>query len=136
MRHVLMDTGPWIALIDRSEGRHSECVEWMKGFKGDIFSSEPVLTEVLYLLSFSAAAQSAALDFVLTGAIVLVPSSVESLRRVKDLLRKYQDLPMDFADATLVVLAHDLGIDQVVTFDRKHFSTYRIDKTQSFSIIP
>ena len=136
MRHVLMDTGPWVALIDRSEGRHRECVEWMKGFKGDIFSTEAVLTEVLYLLSFSAAAQSAALDFVLTGAVVLVPSSLESLRRVKDLLQKYQDLPMDFADATLVLLAHDLGIDQVVTFDRKHFSTYRIDKKQAFFIIP
>lgn len=136
MRHALMDTGPWVALIDRSEGRHSECVEWIKGFKGDIFSSEAVLTEVLYLLNFSAAAQSAVLDFVLTGAVILAPSSVESLRRVKDLLRKYQDLPMDFADATLVVLAHDLGIDQVVTFDRRHFSTYRIDKKQSFSVIP
>jgi predicted nucleic acid-binding protein len=131
-----MDTGPWVALIDRSEGRHIECVEWMKGFEGEIFSSESVLTEVLYLLSFSAAAQSAALDFVLTGAVFLVPSSVESLRRVKDLLQKYQDLPMDFADASLVVLAHDLGIDQVLTFDRKHFSTYRIDKKQPFSIIP
>lgn len=136
MRHVLMDTGPWVALIDRSEGRHSKCVEWMKGFKGDIFSSEAVLTEVLYLLSFSAAAQSAALDFVLADAIVLVPSSVKSLRRVKDLLQKYQDLPMDFADATLVALAHDLGIGQIVTFDRKHFSTYRIDKRQSFTIMP
>lgn len=136
MKHALMDTGPWVALIDRSESKHSECVEWMKGFKGDIFSSEAVLTEVLYLLNFSVAAQAAASDFVLTGAVVLVPSSVESLRRVKDLLQKYQDFPMDFADATLVVLAHDLGTDQVVTFDRKHFSIYRIDKKRSFSIIP
>lgn len=136
MKHALMDTGPWVALIDRSESKHSECVEWMKGFKGDIFSSEAVLTEVLYLLNFSVAAQAAALDFVLTGAVVLVPSSVESLRRVKDLLQKYQDFPMDFADATLVVLAHDLGTDQVVTFDKKYFSIYRIDKKRSFSIIP
>lgn len=136
MKNVLMDTGPWVALIDRSESRHSECVEWMKGFKGDIFSSEAVLTEVLYLLNFSVAAQAAALDFLLNGAVVLVPSSVESLRRVKDLLQKYKDFPMDFADATLVVLAHELGIGEVVTFDRKHFSTYRIDKKRSFSIIP
>jgi predicted nucleic acid-binding protein len=57
-----MDTGPWVALIDRSEERHIECVEWFKNFKGNILSSEAVLTEVLYLLNFSLRAQSAAID--------------------------------------------------------------------------
>ncbi len=70
---VLMDTGPWVALIDRSENRHAECVEWFKQFEGEIFSTGAVLTEVLYLLNFSSRAQSAAIDFVLNGAITLVP---------------------------------------------------------------
>jgi predicted nucleic acid-binding protein len=74
-----MDTGPWVALIDRSETGHGECVEWLRQFEGELFTSEAVLTEVLYLLNFSSAAQSAALDFVLSGAITLVPSSVESM---------------------------------------------------------
>jgi len=110
---VIMDTGPWVALVDRSESRHGECVEWLKQFEGEIFTSEAVLTEVLYLLNFSSKAQSAALDFILTGAIVLVPSSIESLKMAKRLMEKYQDLPMDFADATLVSLAHDLSIDHI-----------------------
>ena len=50
---ILMDTGPWVALIDRSESRHMECVEWLKDFRGEIYSTEAVLTEVLYLLNFS-----------------------------------------------------------------------------------
>lgn len=133
---VLMDTGPWVALVDRSESRHRECVEWLKRFEGEIFSSEAVLTEVLYLLNFSSAAQSAALDFVLTGAVVLVPSSVESLNMARSLMQKYKDLPMDFADATLFVLAKHLGIDHIVTFDRKHFGIYRIGKKRSFTIMP
>ena len=53
--HVLMDTGPWVALIDRSETRHGECVEWLRQFEGELFTSEAVLTEVLYLLNFSSA---------------------------------------------------------------------------------
>jgi predicted nucleic acid-binding protein len=133
---VLMDTGPWVALVDRSEDRHEECVEWLKGFKGEIFSSEAVLTEVLCLLNFSPSAQSVALDFVLTGAIVLVPSSLESLTMAKTLMEKYKDFPMDFADATLVCIAHDLSIEHIMTFDRKDFDIYRLYKTQCFIIIP
>ena len=131
-----MDTGPLVALIDRSEGKHEICVDWFRQFKGEIFTSEAVLTEVLYLLNFSSSAQSAALDFVLTGAIVLVPSSIESMKMVKVLMGKYKDFPMDFADATLVSLAHDLAVDHIVTFDKKHFGVYRLHKRHSFIIIP
>ena len=133
---VLMDTGPWVALIDRSETRHGECVEWLRQFEGELFTSEAVLTEVLYLLNFSSAAQSAALDFVLSGAITLVPSSVESLKRTKKLMHKYYDLPMDFADATIVCLAQDLAIQRMVTFDKKDFSIYRLPGKRPFIIFP
>jgi len=132
---VIMDTGPWVALVDRSENRHKECVEWLKKFEGEIFTSEAVLTEVLYLLNFSSKAQSAAFDFILTGATVLVPSSIESLKMAKRLMEKYQDLPMDFADATLVSLANDLSIDHIVTFDKKDFNIYRLHK-RPFIVVP
>ncbi len=134
--HVIMDTGPWVALIDRSEGRHIECIEWFKNFRGNILSSEAVLTEVLYLLNFSLRAQSAAIDFVLSGAILLVPSSLESLKRVKRLMEKYKDVPMDCADATLVSIAEDLSLPHVVSFDAKDFGIYRMSSKQSFVVLP
>ena len=134
--HVLMDTGPWVALIDRSEERHIECVEWFRNFRGTILSSEAVFTEVLYLLSFSFKAQSAAIDFVLNGAILLVPSSLESVKRVKRLMEKYKDIPMDYADATLVSIAEDLSIQHVVSFDAKDFGIYRMSSKQPFVVLP
>ena len=133
---VMMDTGPWVALIDRSEERHEECVEWLRDFRGNIFSSEAVLTEVLYLLNFSSRARSAGIDFVLSGAIILVPPSLESLKRAKRLMEKYKDIPMDYADATLVSIAEDLSITEVVTFDVKDFSIYRLSSKQPFVILP
>jgi predicted nucleic acid-binding protein len=133
---VTMDTGPWVALIDRSEERHDECIEWLKDFKGNILSSEAVLTEVLYLLNFSSRAQSAAIDFVLKEAIILVPSSLESLKRAKRLMEKYKDIPMDYADATLVSIAEDLSVTHVVTFDVKDFGIYRLPSKQPFVILP
>jgi uncharacterized protein len=132
---VIMDTGPWVALIDRSESRHKECVNWFKQFRGEIYSSEAVLTEVLYLLNFSFSCQAAAFDFLLNGAVTLVPSSVKSLAEVRKLMEKYQDLPMDFADGTLVGIAQDLGIYDAVTFDKRHFGLYRIGK-RAFSVVP
>ena len=133
---VLLDTGPWVALLDKSENRHNECSAWLKNFEGDILSTEAVLTEVLYLLDFSLKAKQGALEFVLTGAVTLVPSSMESLEAVKELLTKYQDLPMDFADATLVELANELNVGHIVTFDQKDFSVYRFGKNKSFTILP
>jgi predicted nucleic acid-binding protein len=136
MMNALIDTGPWVALIDRGEKRHEECVKWFTKFKGIMYSSEAVLTEVLYLLNFSSETQFAALDFVLSGVIELVPPTLDSLKKAKVLMKKYEDHPMDYADATLVVLAEDLKINNIMTFDRNDFSTYRIRKKNNFIILP
>ena len=133
---VIMDTGPWVAFIDRSETMHKKCIEWLRQFEGHIFSSEAVLTEVLYLLNFSSKARSAAIDFILNGAITLVPSSLESLKKTKKLMEKYKDIPMDYADATLVCLAEDLSINHVITFDKKHFGIYKLSSKQPFAVFP
>ncbi len=133
---AIIDTGPWVALIDRSETRHAECVQWLKDFSGRLYSTEAVLTEVLYLLNFSIAAQCAALDFVLESVVEIVPASTKSLKKTKNLMKKYADLPMDFADATIVCLATETSMQNVVTFDRKDFSIYKLPKKQSFTVMP
>jgi predicted nucleic acid-binding protein len=57
-------------------------------------------------------------------------------RRARTLLAKYADLPMDFADATLVVLAEDLDTSLVFTTDRSDFSVYRLKDRKAFRIVP
>ncbi len=133
--NAILDTGPWVALIDRSESKHDICVEWLSGYRDKLYSTEAVLTEVLYLLNFSSKAQAAAIDFVLESAVEIVPLSIESLKTSKRLIEKYADLPMDYADATIVGLAMDSGINTAVTLDRKDFSIYRV-KNKPFVIIP
>ena len=133
---AILDTGPWVALIDRSESRHIECVQWLKNFSGRLYSTEAVLTEVLYILNFSTKAQSAAIDFVLEAVVEIVPTSVESLKKAKNLMKKYADLPMDYADASIVCLATETGMQNVVTFARKDFAIYRLPKNRGFTIMP
>ena len=134
--NAILDTGPWVALIDRSESKHDICVQWLKSYSGKLYSTEAVLTEVLYLLNFSVKAQTAAIDFVLKSVIELIPASDESLKKVRTLITKYSDLPMDYADATILCLAMDTGIRNVVTFDKRDFSIYRLKKNQPFVIMP
>ena len=134
--NAILDAGPWVALIDRSESMHTRCVQWFKDYSGKLYSTEAVLTEVLYLLNFSVKAQTAAIDFVLKSVIELIPASDESLKKVRTLIKKYSDLPMDYADATIVCLAMDTGIRNVVTFDKRDFSIYRLKKNQPFVIMP
>jgi len=110
-------------------------VQWLKNYSGRLYSTEAVLTEVLYLLNFSVKAQSAAIDFVLKSMVEIIPSSVASLKKAKDLIKKYSDLPMDYADATPVCLAIDTGIRDIITFDEKDFNIYRVKK-QPFVIAP
>ena len=133
---VILDTGPWVALIDRSEARHQECIDWLEHFEGEIYTTEAVLTEVLYLLNFSLQAQTAAIEHILLGLMVLVPASLSSLKRAKRLMEKYHDLPMDYADATLVCLAEDLSIPEIVTFDKRDFGIYRLPSGRPFHLLP
>ena len=133
--NAILDTGPWVALIDKSESKHDLCVQWLKNYSGRLYSTEAVLTEVLYLLNFSIKAQTAAIDFILQSVVDIIPSSIESLRKAKNLIKKYSDLPMDYADATIVCLAMDTGIYHIITFDQKDFNIYRI-KNKPFIIFP
>ncbi|MFP4397471.1 MAG: type II toxin-antitoxin system VapC family toxin, partial [Desulfonatronovibrio sp.] len=115
---------------------HATCVKWFTSFSGKLFSTEAVLTEVLYLLNFSLKAQQSALDFVIRGVVTLVPSDANSLRFARSQMEKYADLPMDFADATLVCLAAESGILNIVTLDHKDFYIYRTAGNQVFRILP
>lgn len=134
--NAILDTGPWVALIDRSESKHQLTVEWLQVYQGKLFSTEAILTEVLYLLNFSIIAQAAALDFILHSIVEIVPSTKSSLKKSKELMLKYNDLPMDFADATLVTFAIETGVHNIVTFDHKDFSIYKPAKQKHFQLIP
>jgi predicted nucleic acid-binding protein len=135
MMNSILDTGPWVALIDRSETRHLDCVQWLKKFSGNVYSTEAVLTEVLYLLNFSIIAQGAAIDFVLKSIVEILPSNMQSLQKTKNLMKKYADLPMDYADATLVCLAAEAGIQNIATFDKKDFTIYTLPAKKKFNLI-
>ena len=133
---LLLDTGAFVALVDRSERRHADCVAALDAWSGAIVTTEAVLTETLHLLGPRWSSQKVCLEFFARGAFLLVPSSQASLKRVSVLMEKYRNVPMDFADATLVALGEELHTDAVFTLDRRGFSAYRLHQRKPFQPIP
>jgi predicted nucleic acid-binding protein len=136
MRNILFDTGAFVALIDKSENNHGRCVEFFREFGGKLLATEPVLTEALYLLNSSIKAQRACIEFILEGGADLMPQSSKSLSRAIALMEKYVDIPMDFADATLVVLAEEVETNEIFTLDKRGFNAYRFGGRKTFKIWP
>ena len=136
MRSLILDTGALVALLDKSEKNHRRCVDFFKLFKGKMLTTEPVLTETVYLLSPFVRAQKAAIEFISKGGAALVPQTGQSLSRAMALMEKYRDIPMDFADATLVCLAEETGINEIMTLDIRGFSAYRFREKKPFAIFP
>lgn len=133
---LLLDTGAFVALVDRSERRHADCVAALDGWSGTIVTTEAVLTETLYLLGPRWGSQKVCLEFFARGAFLLAPSSQASLRRVSVLMERYRNVPMDFADATLVALGEELQTDAVFTLDHRGFSAYRLNQRKPFRLVP
>lgn len=133
---LLLDTGALVSLLDRSQTRHAECARFFGEWNRAVVSSEAVLTEATHLLGGQAGGRQACVDFFLSGGALLVPATRASLRRARDLVDQYSDLPMDYADATLVVLAEELGTNLVFTTDRRDFGVYRIRGKRRFEILP
>ena len=133
---LLLDTGALVSLLDRSQTHHLKCRRAFADWTGPVVSTEAVLTEATHLLAGVQGGRAACVDFFLSGGALLVPSSTGSLQRVRKLLDKYADLPMDFADATLVHLAERESISTVFTIDHDDFETYRVGGRKRLRILP
>lgn len=133
---LLLDTGAFVALVNRSERRHAECVAALDAWTGGIVTTEAVVTETLHLLGPQWRAQKIGLEFLKRRAFQLVPSTHAVLERVAVLMEKYQDIPMDYADATLVALGEELDTNVVFTLDQRGFSSYRLNGRKAFRMIP
>ena len=133
---LLLDTGALVSLLDRSQTHHAACRRAFNEWTGAVASTEAVLTEATHLLGRVPGGPAACVRFFLSGGALLVPSSSDSLTRVSVLLDKYADVPMDYADATLVALGEELDSSNIFTTDRTDFSIYRLRDRKPFRILP
>jgi predicted nucleic acid-binding protein len=133
---VLVDTGPLVALLDRSDPYHLTCQETLSSLDDSLATVWPVVTEAMYMLRAYWQAQDALWEMIDTGAVEVLVLGKDDIARMRDLMRKYRDLPMDLADAALVRVAERERLRRIFTLDRRDFQIYRPSRIGRFAVLP
>ena len=132
----LIDTGAILALVDRDDNWHEDCVEAYNNHRLPWLTTEAVLAEVFHLVLRNLRGDRSVWRLLRSGAIQMSPIAHEELLEVQALMDGYADRPMDFADATLVHLAARERLSLILTIDHDNFETYRLPGRKRFTILP
>jgi len=136
MRTCLVDTGPLVAYLDRKDSQHDHVAGYIDRFKGQLATTAAVITEVMYFISESPEGPISFAQLLIRSDVhVLGTTAPANVLTAAQLMEKYRDTPMDFADATLVLLADEIGVADVLTLDKRGFSTYRTAKGKRFRLV-
>jgi len=135
---ILTDAGPLVAILDRGETRHLACVACLAELTGPMLTTWPAFTEAMYLLGEAGGwfAQNALWGLVEQGDVEIAVPSPGQFPRMRALMEKYRDRPMDLADASLVAFAEERALRDIFTLDHSDFQIYRIHRRQTFRLWP
>jgi len=136
MSRVLVDTGPLVAILSREDAHHQTCVAALREMSAPLLSCWSVVTEAAWLLRRSPRAVQQLLSSMDASFLELLPLAGMEAKAIASLMKKYESMRPQLADATLVYLAGRERIDTIFTLDRRDFSVYRTARRRAFRIIP
>ena len=126
MRRLLVDTGPLVAWFDADDAHHESVKRLLAGYDGELLSTWPVLTETCHLIAEPLV--PAFMQWVAMGGVTIADLPASAAPAMASRMGKYADLPMDLADASLIWLAENLGVLDVLTLDQRDFGVYRTER--------
>jgi predicted nucleic acid-binding protein len=132
---VIADTGFWLALANRADEHHERAKKRMSELREPLVTTWPVMTETCYLLltRLGSDSQQRFVKSYEGGAFDVFELTREHAPRLSLFIKKYADLPMDLADASLVVLAEYMGHGRILSTDQRDFKTYRWKERKPFT---
>ena len=133
---AVADTGALLALLDQRDRWHLACREVFMKLHLPLITSAAVLTELFHLVGDDKHSLKLTWTFVRSGALSIMPIGDTDLVDLDELMNQYADRPMDFADATLVLLARQMSLNTVFSIDHNDFETYRLNRQKRFRILP
>ena len=131
---IIVDTGLFVALLSNRDRYHRSAQRVLASTSEPLITTYPVITEACHIIRrrVSPTAEQIFLENLVNKASDIFHLQDSHLKRITVLMKKYSDLPMDFADASLVVLAEHLQDGRILTVDQRDFSVYRWNDTQPF----
>jgi predicted nucleic acid-binding protein len=124
VKNTIIDSGPLIALFDRDDKYHKKVVDFLKSYDGKLITTWAVITEVTHLLSFNLLVQIDFLRWVHLGGVEVVDITNKNLKEIIEFMDKYVNVPMDLADGSLMVVAQNRNIKDIVSID-SDYDIYR-----------
>jgi uncharacterized protein len=133
---LLLDTGPLVAAIDRSDKHHARCAALLESAHAPLLVPTTVIVEVCWLLEERPDIESAFLAAVAAGEFEHVTITAADLARTAELVRIYADLPLGAVDASVIAIAERFKLTDVATLDRRHFTVVRPRHTAALNLLP
>ena len=131
---LLLDTGPWVALLSRNDTHHRWAVEQFRRLTPPLLSCEVVVAETCFLLARAGFDSALALQFIERGVVQLPFALQDQISAVRALLKRYDNVPASLADAALIRLAEVHDSPLLITTD-SDFHTYRRHGRQTIPLI-
>jgi predicted nucleic acid-binding protein len=131
---IVLDTSGIVALANRADSNHSAAVASIRSMPEPLVVPSVILAEAAYVLTRRAGERAFVrfLDSIIEGSTLWHDGEGE-LRRVRELMIRYADLPLGFADAAVIATA-EANRARVLTFDRRHFDV--VAREGIVSILP
>ena len=133
---LLLDTGPVVAAIDRSDNQHDRCAALLESAEGPLLIPTTVIVEVCWLVEERPDIEAAFLDAIAAGEFEYVPVTAADIPRMAELVRAYADLPLGAVDASVIAIAERLTLTDVATLDRHHFTVVRPKHAKALNLLP
>lgn len=134
MNPVLADAGFLVAVYDRHERFHDVCLQVYESLNQPLVTCEPVIAESLHLLRSIPGAGDDLLASIEEGILELRFSLRDSASAVRKIMKKYQDVEADLADACLIHMADELNTGDILTLD-SDFKHYRWRRNRTFRML-
>jgi len=132
MKSWLVDTGPLVAYLDAGDPYHSTTASLWDEFTGRLCTTSAVITEAMHFVSVHPEGSESLAELIsVSSTEVYDLTQPPELRQAAALMKKYSDIPMDFADATLVLLAEAIDVNDILSLDRRGFAAFRTRKNKA-----
>ena len=132
---VITDSGFWVGLLRPDDKFHLSAISaWHRHVNEGWITTWAVVTETCHLIGhyLGEGVKSEWLSAIGRQEIKVFDLTYLDCARAATLVLKYRDLPMDFADASLVILAEHLGHGRILSSDRRDFEAFRFKNTRPF----
>jgi predicted nucleic acid-binding protein len=133
-----VDAGPLYAYVDPDDNQHLQCLELLETHRGPLIVPQLVITEVVHFIGtrLNAQAEVGFITDLASGNYLIEPVLPTDWLRIAELVWRYRDLPLGTVDASVIVTAERLGILELATLDRRHFSVVRPSHVVAFDLLP